>query len=87
MEDFKLIDDFRQALQEDVLEVTFTKKDGSERIMRCTTRSDLVAETASENTPDKLNKDPDLFRVTDVDIGEWRSFRWDQVVSVSRLVD
>ena len=85
MEDKFCINSVREALHEGVLEIVFTKKDGSERVMKCTTRSDLVAETAHENTPEHLNKDPDLFRVTDFELDEWRSFRFDQIISVKTL--
>ena len=85
MEDKICMNSVREALHDGVLEIVFTKKDGTERTMKCTTRPDLVAETVHLNTPENMNKEPDLFRVTDIDINEWRSFRFDQIVSVKAL--
>lgn len=87
MEDKFCINSVRDALQEGVLEIVFTKKDGTERTMKCTTNPELIAETAHGNTPENMNKEPepDLFRVTDIDINEWRSFRFDQIISVKAL--
>ena len=85
MEDKFCINSVRDALHEGVLEIVFTKKDGSERTIKCSTRPDLIADTINDNTPSHLNKDPDLFRVTDLELDEWRSFRFDQIISVKTL--
>lgn len=85
MEDKFCVSSVRDALHENVLEIIFTKKDGTNRKILCTTRDDMVAETSNENTPDHLNRDPDLFRVTDIELNEWRSFRFDQIKSVKVL--
>ena len=65
--------------------VTFTKKDGSERKMLCTLveskiPTDKRPKSVSESeTPSTSGS---AVRVFDLDIGEWRSFRWDSVTKV-----
>lgn len=65
--------------------VTFTKKDGSDRIMKCTTnptyimfKDPSILESKSDR---KVNED--VMPVYDLDAGGWRSFRWDSIKSVA----
>lgn len=52
--------------------VTFTKKDGTERIMKCTRSPDLIPE---DQHPKNGTGDSDsTLRVFDLDKNEWRSF-------------
>jgi hypothetical protein len=75
--------------------VTFTKKDGTERVMKCTTNSELVPlveekvhVTNTDNPIDfpapkkekKINED--VMPVYDLESEAWKSFRWDSVKSV-----
>jgi hypothetical protein len=76
--------------------VTFTKKDGTERVMKCTTSSSLVPVDMTEakhytNTnnpidfpvPKKEKKvNEDVMPVYDLASSAWKSFRWDSVKSV-----
>lgn len=62
--------------------VVFTKKDGTEREMRCTLNPSLIPQ---EKQP-KLSESEEgsstvgsAVRVFDLDKQEWRSFRWDSV--------
>ena len=65
-----------------VLKVTFTKKDGSERVMVCTRDHELIPEDdlpkyVKEGTePPKENVQ--ICNVYEIDNG-WRSFRYDSV--------
>lgn len=63
--------------------VTFTKKDGSSRIMNCTLAESLIP---SNKTPkgDAVTTTPndEVQKVFDTDIGEWRSFRWDSITAI-----
>ena len=66
--------------------VTFTKKDGSERVMKCTTNESLVpaepiVEDASPKKEKKVNEE--VCPVYDLDAQGWRSFRWDSIKCVS----
>ena len=65
--------------------LTFTKKDGSDRIMKCTTnptyimfKDPSILESKSDR---KVNED--VMPVFDLDAGGWRSFRWDSIKSVA----
>jgi hypothetical protein len=65
--------------------VTFTKKDGEERVMECTTSTELVPdEPVVENATPKREKkkNDDVCNVYALDVKAWRSFRWDSVKSV-----
>jgi len=75
--------------------VIFTKKDGTERVMNCTTNSELVPSepiveahiTNTDNPIDfpvkKENKiNEEVMRVYDLDAKGWRSFRWDSIKQV-----
>ena len=64
--------------------VVFTKKDGTERTMTCTTKSELVpAESIIEGVEKKEKKvNEEVIPVYDLDAKGWRSFRWDSVKQV-----
>ncbi len=64
--------------------VTFTKKDGTERVMNCTTNSELVpAEPIVEGVEKKEKKvNEEVMPVYDLDAKGWRSFRWDSIKQV-----
>ena len=65
--------------------VTFTKKDGTERVMKCTTSTELVPqEPIVENAEPKREKkvNEDVMPVYDLEAGHWKSFRWDSIKGV-----
>lgn len=73
--------------------VTFTKKDGTERIMECTTSDALVPQevhvTNTDNPIDfpapkrekKVNED--VCPVYDLEAKHWKSFRWDSIKQIT----
>lgn len=63
--------------------ITFTKKDGTERTMRCT----LMESALPARDPNAQAKphSADVQPVWDLDAGGWRSFRWDSVISFNLL--
>ena len=65
--------------------VTFTKKDGTQRNMRCTLRPEALPEIITESTrTSTTRREPDgTIAVWDLDLGAWRSFRLDSVVDIS----
>lgn len=65
--------------------VTFTKKDGTQRIMRCTLRPDALPEMITESTRTSTEKREldSTIAVWDLDLGAWRSFRLDSVVEIA----
>jgi hypothetical protein len=65
--------------------VVFTKKDGTERVMKCTTNSSLVpaveiSESAEPKKERKVNEE--VMPVYDLESNAWKSFRWDSIKSV-----
>jgi len=73
-------DEIQAYLISGLCSVTFTKKDGTERTIVGTTNIDLIpADKAPKSTGRVQNSD--VQPVYDVDLDEWRSFRWDSVIS------
>lgn len=75
------IEELRKLLTSDIVTVTFTKKDGSNREMICTTIPDFLpmpeAITGNFATPSQ-----DVVTVWDLEQSAWRSFRFDSVKSI-----
>jgi hypothetical protein len=70
-------------LEQSVVEVTFTKKDGTERVMNCTLLEDYLPETTGAGR----SAGSDALAVFDVDADGWRSFRWDSIKAVKLSVE
>ena len=71
----------RTLLKEDVVSITFIKKDGSERIMQCTlSESKIPSEFAPKGT--EKAKSDEVLPVFDVENDGWRSFRWDSIKKI-----
>ena len=74
-----------QVLRNEQVEVTFTKKNGEERIMNCTKSIPLMQKVNPEftlSTSDKpKKKNEDVIVVYDTDKLGYRSFRKDSVIS------
>jgi hypothetical protein len=73
------------VLQEGVVSVKFTKKDGSERILKCTLKSDMIP---SDKTPKGSNrtKPSESIAVFDIENDGWRSFRLDSVKELNIML-
>ena len=65
--------------------VTFTKKDGTERIMKCTTNPTYIMfkDPAILESKKDRRVNEDVMPVYDMDSSAWKSFRWDSVTKVS----
>ena len=65
--------------------VTFTKKDGTERVMECTTNPNLVPPVVVKETTEKKERkiNEDTMPVYDLESSAWKSFRWDSIKQVS----
>ena len=70
-------------LEQSIVEVTFTKKDGTERVMNCTLLEDYLPETTGAGR----SAGSDALAVFDVDADGWRSFRWDSIKAVKLSVE
>ena len=64
----------RVLLTERNVKITFTKKDGTERVMNCTLDPNVIPLVESVQDKREKNKDKDYIAVYDTDIKEWRSF-------------
>jgi len=71
-------------LHTNVVTVTFTKKDGSERVMRCTLQEEfLPAQDVKDIKEGKVrNKTEEVVAVWDLEKEAWRSFRLDSITAV-----
>jgi hypothetical protein len=65
------------------VKITFTKKDGTERVMNCTLSESVLP--AREPDSEVKPHSPDVQPVWDVDAGGWRSFRWDSVIAFDAI--
>jgi hypothetical protein len=85
-----------ELLQHNVCNVTFVKVDGTERTMPCTLNETLipVAPVHATNTPNSVDfpkptvtkkANPGVVTVWCTDAAGWRSFRWDNFVTVTVL--
>ena len=76
-------------LRKNVLEVTFTKVNGDQRVMRCTLDPRYMPpKMESENVQEanKYNREnPDVIAVWDIQNNGWRSFRVDSVSYVQHV--
>lgn len=64
-----------------IMRVTFIKKDGTERVMKCTRNLGMIPESFHPKGTDKKQSE-DVFPVFDLDAQGWRSFRIDSVISI-----
>ena len=64
----------QEILREQEIKITFTKKDGTERVMRCTLDPSKlpVQESTETNTNRKVSTE--TMAVFDLDVQGWRSF-------------
>jgi len=69
-------------LRSEIVELTFTKKDGTERIMKCTLAEQKIP---AENAPKGVErtKSDEAVAVFDLENNGWRSFRWDSLKEIN----
>lgn len=82
----------RSLLHSSVVTVEFTKSDGSLRVMNCTLNFDSVPNMPStaksvDGLPRKPKEvDENVQTVFDVDLQQWRSFRYDRLRNVTASI-
>ena len=76
-----LYDALKSILNTGPVQVTFTKKDGTERVMKCTTKWSHIPEEKQPIGESTLPENRDVLRVYDLENDGWRSFRVDGVKS------
>jgi hypothetical protein len=72
------------ALKTTGMEIVFTKKNGEERTMRCTTNLKVVPSNQHPNGNGYASSS-NVKKVYDIDKQDWRSFRVDSVKSAKAL--
>lgn len=73
-----------KLLNKKVLKIAFTKKDGTERLMKCTLLEDIVPKY--EKKTERVKKiNENILSVWDVEKDEFRSFKLDSLLSYSVL--
>lgn len=76
-------DEMKDFLQNTVSNVTFTKKNGDQRIMKCTLMPEhlppVEVKEGAEQTEKKVNTE--VLAVWDLEAEGWRSFRLDSVIN------
>jgi hypothetical protein len=71
----------KKTLFENVVNVLFVKKDGTERKLICTLKPDLLpVQTDLEEAVQKKTPNPDVLAVWDIGDKGWRSFRYDSIL-------
>ena len=69
--------DAQELLRDGICEVMFEKKDGSERLMKCTLNLDYVPEEMKQfqlYKGEKVLENLDVLKVFDTEVKGWRSF-------------
>ena len=67
------------VLKEEVVTIKFTKKNGTDRVLKATLHERLVANTNGIGRKENAG----VISVTDVEIDEWRSIRLDSIKEIS----
>ena len=78
---FKAAEELVDLLKQTICTVVFTKKDGTERVMRCTLLENHVK--PYEKKTDKVKQpNPNVVHAWDIESNGWRSFNFDSVKEV-----
>lgn len=77
--------DVLNALKSGEVELNFTKSDGTERCMFATLKDDLLVPYESK-TGKTRKKNEEVCAVFDTEFGEWRSFRWESLISYEKVL-
>lgn len=75
--------EIEEIIYDTIVQVKFTKRDGSERVMNCTLNKDVVPPATKKDpiSQAKVRKvNEEVMVVWDVDKNAWRSFRPDSVI-------
>jgi hypothetical protein len=78
----------KKLLQESILSVLFTKKDGTKRAMLCTLLLDhlpVVDKQEGDEVKPVKKQSEESIAVWDLEAKAWRSFRLDSIVSYAPL--
>ena len=73
-----------EELKESLMQITFTKLDGTTRVMKCTLHKSLT-QFINEATKAKLPTNEEVIPVWDIENNSWRSFRVASVTDVKNI--
>lgn len=76
-------DVLEQDLKNGIFVITFKKLDGDERKMTCTKRTDLIPKDKLPKTEGKVHDK--TVTVWDTNALDWRSFRYERIISVEEF--
>ena len=77
-------DTLKDLLKRKIVQITFKKKDGTERVMKCTLQEDLVP--IYEKKTERVKKQNDeTLAVWDLEKDSFRSFKLDSVIDYRTL--
>ena len=77
--------DLVEFLRDGICEVLFVKKDGTDRLMKCTLNYDYIPEDMKPLNlvkGEKVLQNLDILKVFDTDKQDWRSFRVENVILI-----
>lgn len=72
----------KEIFKNNIVDVTFTKKDGTVRELRGTLKPEYLPEHETPYTGFRKADNPDILAVWDVKQAAWRSFRLDSVTKI-----
>lgn len=75
------IEDLKQRLTNEVVNIAFIKRDGSLRHMEATLKKDMQAHIMDIRNAE-VEHPHGYFIVTDVELDEWRAFWYDSLITV-----
>ena len=78
--DTKVKEWVKSVLKGSIVTLTFTKKDGTERVMKATLAEDWVPPVTGES---KRKTNDESLAVWDTEAQGWRAFRWDSLKNVA----
>lgn len=74
--------EIQNILREREATITFTKKDGSQRIMRCTLNENKIPVEHRPKGESTRKENDNVLAVFDTEKAGWRSFNVDSIISV-----
>lgn len=78
-------DNIVEQLRNNVLEVTFTKVNGEERVMPCTLLAEYMPHPEQAESAATIASNTSVVRAFAIDKQAWRSFRVDNVTNIEVL--
>jgi len=78
--------DVLSLLSDGIVEVHFTKVDGTTRVMMATLDSDIVVNGNADEAKSEMRMNSTAQPVWDVEANGWRAFKWNSITSVNKIL-